>query len=92
MKQENTSQPGAAPAWTAKFLAAVTTLVVLVAVLSHWKNFDLLKRGEAIALLFYVFIVPVAATWRRTQTRIEWSNLLPAYVFLLTATLVFAGK
>jgi hypothetical protein len=73
---------------TIKFFAAVVTADVLIAVLRHWRGYDLVAKLLAIVLLTNLVVLPATVSWGRIK-RYDWHSLLPAYMLLLLATILF---
>ena len=81
------------PVWTIKFLAAVVTADVLIAILLHWTHFDWIGRGLAVVLLGLLVAIPAHATWGRKEQRLyDWANLSPMYIVLMVATMLFGMR
>jgi hypothetical protein len=81
------------PVSTIKFLAAVVTADVLMAILLHWTRFDWIQRGLAVVLLGLLVAIPAHATWGRKERRqYDWANLFPMYIVLMLATMLFGMR
>ncbi len=81
------------PLWLIKSFAVVVTVNVCLAVFDHWKRFDWSQRFVAFALLFWLVLMPVAATgsWKAAK-RLDWANLWYAYMLLMLAIMLFGGR
>jgi hypothetical protein len=76
-----------------KSFAAVATTNVCLVVAWNWRSYDMLGKSLAALLLVYLATVPAVATWGKMETkRIQWSNLMPAYMFLMLATMLFGMR
>jgi carbon starvation protein CstA len=92
MEQVNEPRVGV-PVWIIKSLAAAVTADVLIAIVLHWTGFDWARRSLAIVLLVYLVVMPVLATWvPKERRRYDWASLLPAYIFLMLATMLFGMR
>jgi hypothetical protein len=90
MEQVKAPHAAGMPVWIIKTLAGVVTAIVCMAVYDHWKGYDLVHEFLAVALLAYLIVIPAVATWGRKERRqFEWPNLMPAYAFLMMATMLF---
>jgi len=79
------------PVWLTKCFAAVVTADVWLVILRHWKSFDGVSKFLGVALLAWLIMIPVDATWRWIgPRRFHWSNLWPTYMILLMTTLLFS--
>jgi hypothetical protein len=90
MEQANASNVVGTPVWMVKSFAVVVTADVCLAVARHWRGYDVIDRLLAVTLVALLVTIPAVATWGRQETRrIEWSNLMPAYMLLMLATVLF---
>jgi glucose-6-phosphate-specific signal transduction histidine kinase len=89
MEQTGSEKTSATPV-VFKALAAVVTADVGIAIYQHWQVFDVLKKGLAIILLASLVAWPAMAILaRRRGGSFQWQGLLPAYIWVLTATMLF---
>jgi hypothetical protein len=92
MEQVNVSDHAATrpvPIWVGMLWAVVATARLGDAILRRWRGFDATHEFCAVALLIALVLIPANAVWGRQGRRLDWSNLTPAYVLLLLATIVF---
>lgn len=89
MEQTGSEKTSATPVGV-MVLAAVVTADVGIAIYQHWRAFDVLKRGLAITLLASLVAWPALAILaRRRGGSFQWQGLLPAYIWVLMATMLF---
>jgi carbon starvation protein CstA len=93
MERVNAHRPAGMPVWIIKFLAAAVTTDVLVVIVLHWTSFDSVRRLLAVVLLAFLVVMPALATWApKERRRYDWASLLPAYIFLMLATMLFGMR
>jgi len=93
MEQVNSPGVSGIPLWLVRSFAVVVTADVCMVIASSWRAYDVLGKSLAAVLLAYLAVIPAVATWRRKRTSgIEWSNLIPAYVLLMLATMLFGMR
>jgi hypothetical protein len=87
MEQTSAPKVSGMPVWLVKAFAVVVTVNVCLAILDHWKRFGGSQRFVAVALLAWLVLMPVAATWRwKGARRFAWANLWPTYLGLMLMT------
>ncbi len=91
MEQTKTPIAAGTPVWVIKSLAAVVSLDVLLTILRHWTGYDLIGKFLAVVLMAILVALPAATTWGRIK-RYDWQSLLPAYMLLMLATMLFGMR